>query len=488
MSRAWCGLQVPHKRMPHAPPRHADPEFLFDEEAEAPVVTLSWHPSGSHLAVLPRGHAFAMVWSAATGEVARVDGGVKVGHTLLPGRQGLLRRCADHAGLPPCLPSILLMRRQAACRALIVAPPLLLLSPAQPAEVSALTWCPDRAALLLGTVKGTGILYDCATRTPTPLALGRGSTGKPVACAAWSAAAVPGGLLALGCKGGLLLLCRASDGGLERSVQLKGAVSQLQFCEVGAGGDAPPGPGGALLAANVGRRAVCLWQLPQALGPGNASSGPFELAFRAGYGDLECFCWVHPRLLAAGFSSGQLVAVSLSGGLAPGAGAGTEVYSGRCLAGGAGALSWCGEAGALAAGGGCQLAVLGCRGQEVALQAAGVHSLELEGGQRLAGLQYSPGGKLLTLLTTGGRLLHLLAAPPALHGAWHGSIAHVDPNAAPGAVLLVTEPGASPVALPLPPEAEQLALGPGLLAAAVGSKVGMRLAAACRRWGWGAAR
>lgn len=56
----------------------ADPEFLYDEEVEAPVASLSWHPSGSHLAVLPRGHAFAMVWSAATREMARVDGGVKV--------------------------------------------------------------------------------------------------------------------------------------------------------------------------------------------------------------------------------------------------------------------------------------------------------------------------------------------------------------------------------------------------------------------------
>ncbi|KAL4434272.1 hypothetical protein ABPG75_000713 [Micractinium tetrahymenae] len=403
-----------------------DPEFLYDEEAETPVAALSWHPSGSHLAVLPRGHAFAMVWSAATREMARVDGGVK------------------------------------------------------PAEVSALAWCPDRAALVLGTVKGTGILYDCASRTTTPLALGRSSVGKPVACAAWSAGAVPGGLLALGCKGGLLLLCRACDGGLERSVQLKGAVSQLQFCETGAGGEgssqAPPtgaggGACGALLAANVGRRAVCIWQFPQALGPSATSVGPFELAFREGYGELESFCWAHPRLLAAGFSSGQLVAVSLSGGLAPGAGAGTELFSARCLQGAAGALSWCREAGALAAGGGCQLAVLSCRGQEVALQTAGVHSLELEGGQRLAGLEYSPGGKLLTLLTTGGRLLHLLAAPPVLHGTWHGSVAYVDPNTAPGEVLLVAEPGASPVALPLPPEAEQLALGPGYLAAAQGSRV-----------------
>lgn len=325
---------------------------------------------------------------------------------------------------------------------------------------------------MLGTVKGTGILYDCASRTATPLAVGRSSGGKPVACAAWGAGAAPGGLLALGCKGGLLLLCRASDGGLERSVQLKGAISQLQFCEARAQAAVGSGPRSALLAANVGRRAVCVWQFPGALGPGDASSAPFELAFREGFGDLECFCWVHPRLLAAGFASGQLVAVSLAGGLAPGAGAGTELFSSRCLHGGAGALSWCGEAGALAAGGGCQLVVLGCREQEVALQAARVHALELEGGQRLSGLQYSPDGKLLTLLTTGGCLLHLLAAPPVLHGAWHDSVAFVDSNAAPSEVLLVAEPGASPVALPLAPDAEQLALGPGYLATAQGNKVG----------------
>lgn len=218
-----------------------DPEFLYDEGQETPVVTLSWHPSGSHLAVLPRGHQFAMVWSAATKDVARVDGGIK------------------------------------------------------PAEVSALSWCPDRPALALGTVKGSGLIYDCESRATTPLSLGR--SNKPVTCAAWSTAAVPGGLLALGCKGGLVLLCRPADGVLLRSVQLKAAVSQLQFCEGGGGSrsGSPDGaavaatggeprtstiatsgsygssrsascvsPSGALLAANVGRRAVCIWQFPQA--------------------------------------------------------------------------------------------------------------------------------------------------------------------------------------------------------------------------------
>lgn len=55
-------------------------EFLYDEAAETPVAALAWHPSGSHLAVLPRGQTFAMVWSP-TGGTARVDSGVKVrGH------------------------------------------------------------------------------------------------------------------------------------------------------------------------------------------------------------------------------------------------------------------------------------------------------------------------------------------------------------------------------------------------------------------------
>lgn len=71
--------------MPCASQYHADPEFLYDEDAEPPLIELSWHPSGSHLAALPRGQPFAMVWSAATGEVARVDGGVKVRTPALPG-------------------------------------------------------------------------------------------------------------------------------------------------------------------------------------------------------------------------------------------------------------------------------------------------------------------------------------------------------------------------------------------------------------------
>lgn len=347
-----------------------------------------------------------------------------------------------------------------------------------------MAWCPDRAALALGTVKGSGVVYDCDSRATIPLALGR--NGKPVTCATWSSAALPGGLVALGCKSGLLLLCRAADGSLARSVQLKGAVSQLQFCcggdcsegsAIGQDGVASPAGSGALLAANVGRRAVCIWQLPEALASdigtgGTSSAGPFELAFREGYGEVEHYCWVHPRLLVAGFSSGQVVAVSLSGGPAPGAGAGTELFSLRCLHTAVAGIGWCARSSTLAVGGGTQLAVLNCHEQEVTLDAAGVHSLDLEAGQRVAGLQYSPDGKLLTLCSTAGRLLHLLATPTLLHGAWGSKVAYVDPASAIGEVLLVAEPHGSPVALPLPLEPELLALGPAQLAAAAGNKVG----------------
>ncbi len=51
------------------------PDYLYDESADPPVLALAWHPSGSHLAVLPRGQSFAMVWSAEGG-TARVDGGI----------------------------------------------------------------------------------------------------------------------------------------------------------------------------------------------------------------------------------------------------------------------------------------------------------------------------------------------------------------------------------------------------------------------------
>ena len=268
----------------------SDSEFLYDEAAETPVVSLSWHPSGSHLAVLPRGHAFAMVWNADSGEVARVDGGLKV---RCWGGAGLgqVQPSSETAGPPYCASVVLPPPNNNG-----LCPPTCALSfpTKQPAEVSALGWCPGRPALVLGTVRGGGVVYDCDTRAITPLALARHAT-KPVASVAWSEAAAPGGVLALGCKGGLLLLCRASDGALLRSVQLKEAVSQLQFCEgdaaATAGAAAQQHPG-ALLAANLGRRAICVWQLPSALSDGNNSSGiglgapvsprsaPHELTFR----------------------------------------------------------------------------------------------------------------------------------------------------------------------------------------------------------------
>lgn len=357
------------------------------------------------------------------------------------------------------------------------------LPPHQAEEVTALAWNPAAPQLALGTAKGGGLIYDCSSGSALPLALGRAA--KPVCCAAWSAAAAPGGLLALGCKGGLLLLCRVADGGLARSVQLKAAVSQLQFCEPEADGAGSDG-GQALLAANVGKRSVCVWQLPRALAADSSSSSPragaaatgagappFELCFREGYGELEHFCWCSPRLLAAGFSTGQLVAVSLSGGLQPGSAAGTERFSALCLQGGVAALAWCPASGTLAAGAGCQLALLSCQGQEVALLAE-AESLDLEAGQRLAGLHFCGAGTHLTAACTGGRLLHLLVRPPLLHGAWGGQVAYVDAGACPTEALLVAadQPWpAAPVALPLLVEPDLLALGPGQLAAAQGSTV-----------------
>jgi hypothetical protein len=56
------------------------------------VVALSWHPSGSHLAILPRGQPFAMVWSAS-GELARLDSGVKVRDGGTGWRQSVAVHC-----------------------------------------------------------------------------------------------------------------------------------------------------------------------------------------------------------------------------------------------------------------------------------------------------------------------------------------------------------------------------------------------------------
>lgn len=54
-----------------------DSDFEYDENLGA-VAALEWQAGGRHLVVLPRGQSFAMIYDAETGEVARVDGGVKV--------------------------------------------------------------------------------------------------------------------------------------------------------------------------------------------------------------------------------------------------------------------------------------------------------------------------------------------------------------------------------------------------------------------------
>lgn len=65
-------------------PLLAAAEFLYAEETLPPVVALAWHPASTHLAVLPRGQSFAVVWTAAGG-TARVDSGLKVGAAGLAG-------------------------------------------------------------------------------------------------------------------------------------------------------------------------------------------------------------------------------------------------------------------------------------------------------------------------------------------------------------------------------------------------------------------
>lgn len=200
---------------------------------------------------------------------------------------------------------------------------------------------------------------------------------------------------------------------------------------------------------------------------------PTRQSFREGYGEVEAFAWVTPRLLAAGFSSGQVVAVSLSGGLAPGSGAGTQLFSARVLTTAVAALAWCPAAEVLAVGGGSQVALLACRSGGAQVEQDGpATSVDVEAGARLSALQFSPDGKLLTAASSGGRVLQLLARPPHLHGAWGARVAYVDPSAcASEALLLDVERGSAPVALPLPADPDRLALGPAHLAVAQGSRV-----------------
>jgi hypothetical protein len=329
-------------------------------------------------------------------------------------------------------------------------------------------------------------MHDVSTRAATPLQLNRST--KAISCIAWSPVAAPAGLLALGCKGGALLLVRAADGCVVRSIQMKAAVSQLQFCDPEAAADGQVRPATAtatacsLLAANLGGRAVGIWQLPQALA---ADSGGFELAFRDAYGDLQHYAWLSRRLLVAGFSSGQLVAVALSTGTQPGVGIGTELFSSRSLHQAVSSLSWCAATGALAAAGGGQVALLQCvvgGGLEAPTVQQDGGVMELEANQRLASIQLSACGRLITLGTASGRLLQLRATPHLLHGTCGNRLAYINRAASLSQALLLDAAGLQPgrqrhsqgataVALQLPVEPEHLSLGPTHLAAAHGSKV-----------------
>lgn len=133
------------------------PDYLYNEAAETPVLALAWHPRGSHLAVLPRGQSFAMVWSAEGG-TARVDGGIKARFL-----QALRGPPAQSAGAAhDCCTTAM----PGSTRAALHRPPALLppLKPClQPDEVTALAWCPSAPQLALGTAKGGGVVYDCVT-------------------------------------------------------------------------------------------------------------------------------------------------------------------------------------------------------------------------------------------------------------------------------------------------------------------------------------
>lgn len=126
------------------------PDYLYDEAAETPVLALAWHPSGSHLAVLPRGHSFAMVWSAEGG-TARVDGSVKVGADAEAVHAGV-----RHASARWAHPA------HAASHLSILLPTNVRKVLLQPVEVTALAWCPTALQLALGTANGGGVVYDCA--------------------------------------------------------------------------------------------------------------------------------------------------------------------------------------------------------------------------------------------------------------------------------------------------------------------------------------
>ena len=61
---------------------------------------LQWDAEGDLLAVLPRGQGFALVWTAATADVFRVEAGLKVTALLLLYTCCTAQSCQHECSMP----------------------------------------------------------------------------------------------------------------------------------------------------------------------------------------------------------------------------------------------------------------------------------------------------------------------------------------------------------------------------------------------------
>lgn len=318
---------------------------------------------------------------------------------------------------------------------------------------------------MLGTVRGTCLLYDCASRLLTPLGLRH---NKPVCCGAWSSSDV----IALGSWDGQLSLCRAAaDSRLAKSIALKGRPGDVRFCHSASDGCC------LYLSAAVGRKSLLVWEVPLALV--SEAVPPNELAFPTErYGELECHSWVGDGLVAAGFSSGQVVVVAVGGGRggpAAGRGPGAELFSCKLLPQPVAAMAWSPLNEWLAVGVGARVAILHCdsgAGAGAGVQQLHGQGVELEGVQSVAGLEWSPSGDLLTVASCNGRLHQYLVRALLLHATCGSLLAY-----AVSLAEVVVEDAAAPkrpsATVRLDAEPALLALGPDKLAAARGAQVGV---------------
>ncbi|KAK9830069.1 hypothetical protein WJX72_009571 [[Myrmecia] bisecta] len=224
----------------------AAPEFSYDDRLSC-VRQLQWDATGESLAVLPRGQGFAIIWTAATKEAARVD---------------------------------ITFKAQ---------------------EASYMAWSRNGQTLAIGTSKGNLLLYNHSQRRKVPI---MGKHTRSIVSGAWNA----GGLLALGGRDNQVTISKGADGDAVKSLVLKGEPAEVSFSDARDASSGKQGAGAATVSVNVGKRTILMQKVSAE--PGAPADQPIELAFQEQYGDIEKHLWYGDGYIVLGFKTGVVLVVS----------------------------------------------------------------------------------------------------------------------------------------------------------------------------------